>query len=51
MFGNIELEKRKFHYDKNLILLEKKSLVSSGKKNINISLITKMMIITLNLYT
>ena len=52
-FGNIEIEKRKFYHRKNLILLEDlyndniqvSTVVSSGKKNINILLDIKMMII------
>ena len=60
MFDNIEIEKLKFHHCKNLILLkyldnnnkEVSSIVSSGKKNINILLVTKMtMIIKLKHYT
>ena len=60
MFDNIEIEKLKFHQCKNLILLkdldndnkEVSSIVSSGKKNINILLVTKMtMIIKLKHYT
>ena len=60
MFDNIEIEKLKFHHGKNLILLkdldnnnkEVSSIVSSGKKNINILLVTKMtMIIKLKHYT
>ena len=60
MFDNIEIEKLKFHQYKNLILLkdldndnkEVSSIVSSGKKNINILLVTKMtMIIKLQHYT
>ena len=59
-FGDIEIEKRKFHHRKNLILLEyvdidsilTSSLVFYGeKKNINILLVTKMMIIKLNNFT
>ena len=59
-FGDIEIEKRKFHHRKNLILLEyvdidsilTSSLVFHGeKKNINILLVTKMMIIKLNNFT
>ena len=52
-FCDIEVEKHKLHRRKNLILLEdvdiKKiqisSMVSSGKRNINILLLTKIMII------
>ena len=60
MFDNIEIEKLKFHQCKNLILLkdldndnkEVSSIVSSGKKKINILLVTKMtMIIKLKHYT
>ena len=59
-FGDTEIEKRKFHHRKNLILLEyvdidsilTSSLVFYGeKKNINILLVTKMMIIKLNNFT
>ena len=59
-FGDIEIEKRKFHHRKNLILLEyvdidsilTSSLVFYGeKKNINILLVTKIMIIKLNNFT
>ena len=51
-FGDIEVEKHKFHHCKSLILLEdvdiKKiqvsNMVSSGKRNINILLVTKIML-------
>ena len=52
-FGDIEIEKRRLHYHKNPILIDSldidkiliPSKVSSGeKKNINILLVTKMMI-------
>ena len=59
MFDNIEIEKLKFHQCKNLILLKdldndnkEVSSIVSGKKNINILLVTKMtMIIKLKHYT
>ena len=60
MFGDIEIEKRRFLHCKNLILLKDvdikriqvSSMVSSGKKKIiNISLVIEMMITELNNYT
>ena len=54
-----EVEKHKFHHHKNLILLEVidvkniqlSSMVFSGKKNMNVLLVTKAMIRKLNHYT
>ena len=53
MFGDIEIEKCKFHRRRNMMLFKdvdiKKirvpSIVSSGKKIINVFLVTKMTII------
>ena len=58
MFGDIEIEKRKFYHRKNLILLNdvdiEKMQVSgtaySGEKIVNILLVINMMIIQLNHY-
>ena len=54
-----EVEKHKFHHHKNLILLEVidikniqlSSMVFSGKKNMNVLVVTKPMIRKLNHYT
>ena len=59
MFGDIETKKCEFHFRKNLILLEDIdtekiqvfSVLSSGKRIINILLVIKMMIIKLGYYT
>ena len=58
-FADIEIEKRTFHHRKNLILLKHvdidniqvSSMVFPSEKNINVLLVIKMMIITLNNYT
>ena len=55
-FGDFEIKKRKFHHRKNLILLENVDIekmqvsyiVFFGEKNVNILLVTKIMIIKLN---
>ena len=57
-FGNIEIQKRKFHQCKNLISLQDvdidnmyvPGMVSPGEKIINILLVIKMIIIKINHY-
>ena len=57
-FRDIEFGKHKFHYHKNLVLLQDtyiekirvSNMVFSGKRNINILLITNKMILKSNKY-
>ena len=59
VFGDVETEKRKFHYHENIILLEdvdidniqESSMVSSGEKIINTLFAICIIIMNINHYT